>query len=376
MFSYGVFFGYLESEFSWSRTLLSSASSIAFFCMGVLAIAGGRLSDRYGPRLVLIFTGVCTASAYCFMYFLSAPWQLLLIYSMLVGIGLSTHDVVTLSTIAKRFPRRRGIMSGVVKVGAAFGQITVPLIALALIGSYGWRNAFLLMGLSAFVLLVLAAWLIGIKPAGAQSQYQTVSEKPGLDFTEARGTRQLWTLCAMQFLFFSSLTTVPTHIVPHGMDSGMSAAVAASVLSAIAASSIGGRLVIGMLVDKIGVRRGFLISVVPLCLSLVSLVFIQDPKFLYGFAVFYGFAHGGLFTVVSPTVAEYFGMKAHGVIFGTILFFGTFGGAAMPIVAGMIFDEQGSYLSAFIVLAVMSVVGFFLACTLSPPQLQKKAVIA
>ncbi len=367
MFSYGVFFSYLESEFSWSRTLLSSASSIAFFCMGVLAIVGGRLNDRYGPRQVLMFTGVCTASAYGFMYFLSAPWQLLLIYSILVGVGLSTHDVVTLSTVARWFPRRRGMMSGVVKVGAAFGQITVPLAALAMIGAVGWRSAFLGLGLTALVLLMLAAWLIGIKATIPNTQTAPTAEPAGLDFAEARGTRQLWTLCAMQFLFFGSLTTVPTHIVPHGMDSGMTAVVAASILSAIAASSIAGRLLVGVLVDKIGGRKAFLVCVVPLSLSLLSLVFISNPKFLFGFALFYGFAHGGLFTLVSPLVAEYFGMKAHGVIFGTILFFGTIGGASMPIVTGMIFDAQGSYTVAFIVLALMAVAGMLLAWTLSPP---------
>ena len=90
---------------------------------------------------------------------------------------------------------------------------------------------------------------------------------------------------------------------------------------------------------------------------------------LYVFAFFYGFAHGGLFTVVSPTVAEYFGMRAHGVIFGAIVFFGTLGGASMPIVTGMIYDRLGSYDIAFIVLTLLAALSFFLAILLGQSRL-------
>jgi len=95
VFAYGIFFTVLEAEFGWSRTLLN---------MGFFAIAAGRLTDRFGPRGVLVVAAISTGLAYILMYFLSAPWQLLLIYGVLVGFGLATHDVVTLSTIAHWFP--------------------------------------------------------------------------------------------------------------------------------------------------------------------------------------------------------------------------------------------------------------------------------
>jgi len=169
VFAYGVFFTVLEAEFGWSRTLLSIATSIAFFNMGVFAILAGRLTDRFGPRGVLIFTALSTGLAYVLMYFLSAPWQLLAIYGLLVSLGLATHDVVTLSTIARWFPRRRGMMSGIVKVGAAFGQMSVPVLAVILIAAVGWRSAFLILGIGAACLLVIAAMLVGIKSVGNDS---------------------------------------------------------------------------------------------------------------------------------------------------------------------------------------------------------------
>jgi MFS family permease len=156
------------------------------------------------------------------------------------------------------------------------------------------------------------------------------------------------------------------HIVPHAIDLGLSPTKAALVLSTIGSVSIAGRMVFGLLIDKLGTRNAFVLCLTPLVICLVWLQTIINADLLYIFAVLYGFSHGGLFTVVSPTVAEYFGTRAHGAIFGLILFSGTLGGSAGPIVAGMIFDSSGSYSAAFITLAVLASIALLLAWSLKP----------
>jgi len=121
LFAYGVFFKVFEDEFGWSRTLLSSCSSVAFLVMGTLAIVGGRMSDRYGPRIVLCISGALFSLGFVLASQLSQPRQLIVVFGLLLGVGLSTHDVVTLSTVARWFERKRGIMTGVVKTGTAVG---------------------------------------------------------------------------------------------------------------------------------------------------------------------------------------------------------------------------------------------------------------
>lgn len=364
MFAYGVFFKVLEDELGWSRTLLSSSTSIAFLVMGLLAVVSGRFNDRYGPRWVLTISGICTGVGYAGMYFLSAPWQMFVLFGVFIGFGMSTHDVVTLSTIARWYQKRRGAMTGLVKVGTAFGQMTVPLFATALIAAFGWREAFLILGVLAGIILVIAAQLVGVKPAHSAATPRDLSE--GMAYRDARRTRQFWTLCAVQFTFFPSLMSIPVHIYVHATDLGFAPARAALVVSAIAASSILGRLTVGSLIDRIGGRRALLICFVPLLLSLVFLRFIELPTLLFGFAVIYGFAHGGLFTVVSPTIAEFFGMQSHGEIFGSVLFFGTLGGAAGPLLCGRIYDVTGSYALAFTILASLALAGLLLVMSLRP----------
>lgn len=389
VFGYGVFFTVLESEFGWSRGLLSIATSLAFFNMGIFAIAAGRLTDRFGPRGVLLFTAMSTGLAYVLMYFLSAPWQLLAIYGLLVSPGLATHDVVTLSTVARWFPRRRGMVSGIVKVGAGAGQMLIPVVTVGLIALFGWREAFAVLGISAVCLLGFAAMLVGFKPgdpvsaksvenSAADPQINSMIDKQpvaaqGFSMREAKKRPEFRLLCAMQFFQFGTLITIPTHIVPHGIDSGLSPAGAAAVLSAIAASSIAGRLVTGGIVDRIGGKRSINICLFLLFASVVSLLFIVNNTWLYAFGVLYGFAHGGLFTVMSPTVAEYFGMRSHGAIFGVVVFTGTVGGALLPIATGLIFDKLQSYQWAFLLLATMVLISFLLSLRLSPSQLQQTA---
>ncbi len=374
MFAYGVFFHALEAEFGWSRTMLSACSSLAFLTMGLLAIVAGRSSDRHGPRVVLMITGLVFGLGYAALSQITQPWHLFVLFGLLVGVGLSSHDVVTLSTVARWFPDRRGQITGIVKAGTAAGQVLVPFTASVLILWIGWRDAFLVMGLVATVMLQFAAWpmkapppmLVTASDAAAAIAPASSSVGPGMSFAQIRRTRQFWTFCAIQFVFFPALMTLPVHIVVHGVDLGLSTAAATGVLSTLGGTSVIGRLAIGMMVDRVGGRNGLLICFVLLLGSLAVLMSAGTLVSLYLFAVIYGTAHGGFFTVVSPALAEFFGMSSHGTAFGVVLFFGTLGGALGPLLAGRVFDVTGSYDPAFITLTVLASIGLLLTLSLRP----------
>ncbi|MFK7992802.1 MAG: MFS transporter [Granulosicoccus sp.] len=374
VFAYGVFFSALETELGWSRTIMSACTSLAFLIMGLLAISAGRLNDRFGPRWVLVASGFIYACGYSLLSFVNEPWQAILLFGIAIGIGMATHDTVTLSTIARWFNTKRGRMTGVVKVGTAFGQIIVPLLAAWLIIEFGWRQSFLYMGLLAFTILMIAAWLMGDRPPAADPSEDASTEKQGPLFKEVRRTRQFWMFCTLQFMLFPSLMTIPVHIVIHAEDLGFDAPTAAAVLSSIGALSILGRLALGWSIDQIGGKQGYLICFSLLLISLLLLRQINDPRYLFGFALLYGFAHGGFFTVVSPTLAEYFGMRAIGTTFGTVVFFGTLSGAAGPLLAGWIYDSQGSYDMAFLLLAMLAATGLFITLLLTHVELAKETL--
>jgi len=376
MFAYGVFFGELENEFGWSRAIISGASSLAFVIMGVLAVVAGRLNDRIGPRILIATSAVLFGAGYALLSRVQTPWELFLFYGVLTGMGYSAHDVVTLSTVARWFVRRRGAMTGIAKVGTGVGQLLVPVIAATLIATYGWRSAAFVIGTASLLILVVAAQLmrrdprsVGQYPDGVEmaiGRAPVDSRETGMTLAEAAVTGQFWILCAIQLTVFFCLMTVMIHIVPHATDQGVAAPVAATILSTIGAISIAGRLTIGTLSDRLGGRRSLTICFVVLLASFVLLQFSETTWMLFLFAAIYGFAHGGFFTAMSPTLAEFFGTGSHGVIFGIVLFSGTIGGAIGPLLAGSLFDMTGSYEVVFLTLTGSCLLGLLLTFALRP----------
>jgi len=202
--------------------------------------------------------------------------------------------------------------------------VVIPPTVALLIATVGWRSASVVIGIVAAGLLLAAALTVKAPPKPAADR---AASQAGLSYAGARRTLTFWTLCAVQFLFFPSLMAVPLHIVVHATDLGMTTAAGATLLSVIGGVSAAGRLTVGALSDRIRGKRAYVMCFLPLIASLLALLVIEIPWLLYFALAVYGFGHGGFFTVVAPTVAEYFGTVAHGAIFGSILFFGIIAGA-------------------------------------------------
>jgi MFS family permease len=378
MFTSGVFFKEFQAEFGWSRAVISGASSLSFLFMGAFGILAGRLNDRIGPRVIIMASGTSLGLGYLFMSRLQDPWQLYLLYGLLAGIGFSTHDVITLSTVARWFVKRRGMITGIVKVGTGLGQLTVPLIATAFIVRYGWRTSYIILGaLVLFSLVAVAQVLrrdpqeIGLLPDDESNGPESAGNRPpeqGVPLREAVRTGQFWTMCVAEFAVLFCLLTVIVHIVPHATDLGLPTATAAGVLATIGGVSMLGRIVMGTMNDRIGGKKSLIICFTVLLCGLLWLQTAQESWMLFLFAAIYGFAHGGFFTVVSPTVAELFDTGSHGVLFGIILFCGTIGGAIGPLLGGAIFDLTGSYQTLFLILTGVTVIGFVMIIMLRPLQ--------
>jgi MFS family permease len=376
MFTYGVFFNELQAEFGWSRAMIAGASSLAFLVMGLAGVMAGRMNDWIGPRIIIVLGGISAGIGYLLMSWLQTSWQLYLFYGVLVGIGFSTHEVITLSTVARWFVKRRGTMSGIVKVGTGCGQLLGPLGATALIAAYGWREAYLFITGGLLVTLLAVAQVMrrdpqdmGVFPDGDSEPAANPGAgqaQQGVSLRNAVRRAQFWTMCLAECAIFFCLLTMIVHIVPHATDLGLGPVPAAGVLSTMGGASILGRIVMGIVNDRIGGKRSLYVCFVALIFSLVWLLVAVKGWMLFVFAVIYGFAHGGFFTVMSPMVAELFGTGSHGLLFGMVLFCGTIGGALGPILAGAAFDATGSYQIVFIIFTLVAVGGLILTTRLRP----------
>ena len=375
IFSFGVFLKPVSVEFGWTRAMTTGAYSLYMVLHGFLHIVMGRINDRFGPRIVVSVCGFFLGVGFLLLSNISSIWQLYLFYGILISIGMGGAYVPVLSTVARWFVRRRGLFSGIVSSGMGAGIMIMPPIARLLISTYGWRFSYIIVGIVVLVLVILAAQFLkrdpsqmGQLPDGDNEikQESWASGNGGFSLPEAFRSRQFWMVCAMFFCFGTLVHTIMVHIVPHATDLGTSTIVAVSILTAIGGVGIIGRIGLGSTADRIGKKRTLVSVFVLMLVAFIWLLPAKETWMLFLFAVVFGFAFGGGDALLSPLVAELFGLKSHGVILGIIAFLSTVGGAIGPLLAGYIFDMTSSYQISFSLSAGLSAIGLILVFLLKP----------
>ncbi|MBU1342213.1 MAG: MFS transporter [Proteobacteria bacterium] len=373
--SFGVFFDSLINEFGWSRATISGAASLCFLVHGVSSIFLGNLNDRFGPRIIMSACGFFLGLGLFLMTTVNSPWQLYLFYGLIAGIGLGGMDVIPLSTVTRWFEKKRGMMSGIIKVGTGVGMFIMPFFITWLLKGYGWRTSFAVLSVIIMISIIcLAQFLVRNPIQKAQfidntkhlASVNSNTSEQGLTFKEAVRTRQLWTVCAIYFIILICVYTILIHIVQHAIDLGIPVSTAAGILAIVGGVSISGRFLMGGAGDRIGEKSALVICLLTLLTALVWLQAVKPLWMFYVFATIYGFAHGGFFSLVSPLIARLFGTKSHGILFGMVIFCSTVGGAIGPFVAGYIFDITHSYKMVFLILAVLCIIALALTASLTP----------
>ena len=374
-FAFGVFFNPMLTEFGWTRAMVSGAFSLSMIVDGITAVLMGRLNARLGPRIVLTLTGILLGIGYLLMSQISSFWQFYLFYGVLIGIGMSGSFVPVTSTVARWFVARRSTMTGIVLAGTGIGNLIGAPVSEWLISSYDWRTSYIISGAVVLVVSVVFAQFLrrdptqmGQVPYG-ESRDAKVGVKPevwGFSLQEALHTRQFWLFSGMLLCFGACMFTIMVHIVLLATGLGISAATAASILATIGALSIGGRLILGGVADRIGNKQIFIIGFSFMAASLFWLAPAREAWMLYLFAIIFGFTQGGMGVSESPLVAKLFGLSSHGLIFGVAGLGFTFGAAIGPLLAGYIFDVTGSYQLAFIIAGISGTIALVLTIALRP----------
>jgi MFS family permease len=275
------------------------------------------------------------------------------------------------------------MMTGILKVGTGAGQLFIPMIASVLIVDYGWNNSYIIIGIIVMLLLIIIGQLLRRDPTSMEllpdGNTMTQTTRPEAVETgyyphEVLKTQQFWTICVAYFTTMYTLQTIMLHIVPHATDMRISGTLAASVLSVIGGTSMVGRFVIGTTIDRIGSKSSMVICLVLVSSALLWLQFASELWMLYLFAIVHGFSHGGLYTVISPIVAEYFGLLSHGILFGIVFFIAMVGGATGPVITGYIFDITTSYSLAFWICTASTAVSLGLILSLRPIRKDKEII--
>lgn len=374
-YSYGVFFKSLLQHFDWSRTLTSGLFSSYMLLQCVFAILGGWTLDRYGARIVFILMGFFTGLSLLLTSHANAPWHLFVSYSLLLAIGIGPIYTVTMATAARWFVVRRGLALGIVGAGAGLGIAAMTPIAAHLVSTYGWQNAYFIMGLVALATITPCALVLRKTPTAVTpladgesltdtshvvSQKQNPDGSDSFSLIQAVKTRNFWLLLSVWFLYAFCLHLVLVHLTPHAIDLGTGPMKAATFLGLIGGISIPGRIFMGRFSDIIGRKQAGIISALFMAGAMLLLAVGSKLWLLYLFSVIFGLSYGGIDPPIVALIGDAFGTRHMGVILGVLVVGWSAGGAAGPALAGYIFDVSGNYVYAFLAAMVAMVIATIL----------------
>ncbi len=372
-YAFGVFFKPVLNEFGWTKAMTSGAFSLASMMNGLLTVAMGGLTDKFGPRVVMTVCGLLLGLGFMLMSQVSDVFQLYLFYGIFVGAGMSGSFIPLTSTVARWFFKRRGLMTGIVVAGSGIGALIGPPVASRLIPIYGWRMSYVILGGITLLMVVLSAQFIkrdptqvGQVPYG-ENQIEQVGLNPrveGLSLREAVYSPQFWVFFATGFCYGYCVFTIMIHITPYAIESGISALRAANILATIGGLGILGKVLLGRASDIVGNKRTMILGFILMSIVLICLVPAKVAWMLFLIAGGFGFAYGSITVSHSPLVAELFGLRSHGLIFGVFGISVSLGGATGPLLTGYLFDVTNSYQMAFLLCAVISLTGILLGAFL------------
>lgn len=375
--TFGVFITPIMKDLGWKNAVLSGAFSVSFLISGFLGIATGKLSDKYGPRRIILICSLFFAAGFILMSQVNAIWQLYLIYGGFIAIGKSSAIAPLQSTIVRWFVKKRGLIVAIFLMGITGGSMIMPPVANRLIMNYGWRTAYIILGISAFVIIFLAALFLKRSPSQiGESAYGSEeigdeSTEPhsaqGATLKEALHNTQFWLLCALFFCLAFAMLTIMTHIVPHAINEGISATTAATIMAIIGAVSTAAMIPEGIIADRIGVTKTAIIFTFLLVISMLWISLTgQSIWSLLLFAAFFGVALSSMDILLTLLSSSLFGLAAIGTIIGFFNAILQLGGAIGPFVAGLIYDSRGHYYPAFILCTIISLVALVISFLLQP----------
>jgi MFS family permease len=286
----------------------------------------------------------------------------------IAALGMSVTWVPCNATVARWFTRRRGSAVAVASTGGSLGNLLVPTLAAALVAAWGWRVTLAaLAGTAALCMLVAARHMIrdpeavGLWPDGAASAPPPSSSGSGRSLAEVRFTWPFVLVVAMYFMTWVPVFVPFVHAVAFAEDLGLGKIAAASVLTAIGAGGVVGRLASGWVSDRIGRLNSLLIVFAMQALAFIMFAHARDLDWLWAAAIVFGFSYGGTVTLLPPLCGDLFGRAHVAAIVGAIFALAGAPAAIGPYFAGWAYDASGSYIGAFYASAAFNLIACALA---------------
>jgi MFS family permease len=344
MFSLPVFLAPISASTGWSRAGIATAMTLNFVTMGVAAFGWGALSDRFGPRRVVLAGAVLLGVGLSWASRSTSVLEFQLVYGVMVGLAGGSFMAPMIATVTQWFDEHRAVAVSLVSAGLAVAPMTVSPFASWLIAAQGWRTAQLIIGVAAAVLLIPASLLVRRPPSAAAGAAPGVAgDTPGATAMQALKSPQFAVLALTFFACCAAHSGPIFHTVSYAIGCGLPAMTAVTIYSAEGLAGLGGRLLLGVLADRLGVKRVLIAGLIVQALAAGAYAFASRLGEFYAVAAIFGLAYGGVMPLYAVLARAYFAPQIMGTVVGAMVLASSFGMALGPAVGGWIFDTFQSY---------------------------------
>ena len=397
-YGYGisVFFKLIAADLGLTRAATSFATGIGRLEGSLEAPITGWLSDKFGPKWVIVVGSCFISTGLVLMNFITSQWAYYLVWGVIIATGTNLALTIAVDkALADWFIKKRGLAFGIrfVLIGI-FGVIVLPIVTW-LVTTQGWRTTCLIWAGVMFAGVPLSWYFVkqrrpeyyGLLPDGAKVES---GSKAGIDAVIDEGVEYAASLEEVEFNLRQAMRTpaywmivmswactslvvggINIHIIPFLTDMGIDPIAAGGMMAMMVFFTIPSRFLVGFFADRVRKERlQFLLAGAFLCQAIGIIAFLsnQTIAMMYVFLILYGFGHGATTPLKLLMGGRYFGRKAFASIQGTSMMFAAPLSLIAPVYAGWIYDTTGSYITAFITFAALATFAAFLMSLIRPPK--------
>ncbi|KQV37511.1 MULTISPECIES: MFS transporter [unclassified Rhizobium] len=378
MFSLPVFLLPISRETGWSVTGVSSAMTIGFLAMAFASIAWGGLSDRWGPRPIVLAGSVLLAVS---LFLASRTTSLIafqLVFGLLVGVAAAAIFAPMMACVTGWFDTHRSLAVSLVSAGMGMAPMTMSPFAAWLVTMHDWRTSMQIIALLVAVVMIPVSLLVRRAPALESAAIQANGPaEPSMSLGEVVRSPQFIILLLTNFFCCATHSGPIFHTVSYAITCGIPMIAAVTIYSVEGLAGMGGRVVFGLLGDRFGAKHILVLGLLAQAFGALAYVFAQGLGSFYAVAGLFGFIYAGVMPLYAVIARENFPLKMMGTVIGGTAMAGSLGMATGPLAGGLIYDTFASYTWLYVGSWGIGIGAFLIAMLFKPmPKERLEAVPA
>nr|WP_298097391.1 MFS transporter [uncultured Shinella sp.] len=369
MFSLPVFLLPISKETGWSVTGISTAMTIGFLSMAFASMFWGSLSDRWGPRPVVLTGSVLLAASLAGASVATSLVAFQFTFGLIVGAAAAAVFAPMMACVTGWFDTHRSLAVSLVSAGMGMAPMTMSPFAAWLVSGHDWRTSMQIIAVVVAVVMIPVSLLIKRPPAlEAGNEALAAADEPqgGMTTRDMLRSPQFIILCLTNFFCCATHSGPIFHTVSYAITCGIPMIAAVTIYSVEGLAGMGGRVVFGLLGDRFGAKHILVLGLLAQSIGALAYVFTGGLASFYLVAGIFGFIYAGVMPLYAVIARENFPLRLMGTVIGGTAMAGSLGMALGPVAGGLIYDTFASYTWLYVGSCGIGLGAFLIAMTFRP----------